>query len=140
MVCQSVIKKTCSQPVEMTLIYRYPAGSFGTIYKRITRGNPAKGETSPSQHDSPWRNPRGKKEMVIQTKIKEPRTMFPRSWQVQSWIRGGWLRNVSDDPHSRARITPISRSGGKGNGEFHSVLLFVVSTREKFDERNFTRD
>lgn len=56
------------------------------------------------------------KEMVIQTEIKErSRKMFlgassadaAQSRRAERW----WLRNISDDPRNRARITPISRLG-----------------------------
>ncbi|XP_011066991.1 PREDICTED: uncharacterized protein LOC105153689 isoform X2 [Acromyrmex echinatior] len=79
---QSVIKKTCSRSIEMTFIYRYPTGNFETISKRIARGSFANA-TYP--HDFPRRStPKCKKEMDIPTEMKELRTMFPRSRQVQT--------------------------------------------------------
>ena len=107
----------------MTFIYRYPAESFRTISKRIARGSFA---NATYRYDFPRRStPKCKKEMDIPTEMKEPRIMFPRSRQVCEIVdRGGWLRNVSGDPFSRAKITPISRSGKKGNSEFHFALLF----------------
>ncbi|XP_018368014.1 PREDICTED: uncharacterized protein LOC108764335 [Trachymyrmex cornetzi] len=85
---QSVIKKAC-RSIEMTFIYRYPAGSFGTIFKRIARGSFAKA-TYP--HDFPRRStPKCKKEMDIPTEIKAPRTMFPRSRQLCELARHGRL-------------------------------------------------
>jgi len=115
----------------MIFIYRYPAGSFGTISKRIACGSFA---NTIYPLDFLWRNtPKCKKEMDILTEMKEPRTMFPRSRQVCEIVdRGGWLRNVFGDPFNRAKITPISRSGKKGNSEFHFALLFrtVILARE----------
>lgn len=54
----------------------------------------------------------------------------------------GWLRNIPDDPHNRARITPISWLGGEivEKIPFHAVtspLAVPVRNRKKkiFDKR-----
>lgn len=50
-------------------------------------------------------------------------------WCVCVCHQEGWLRNVSDDPCNRSRITPISRFDR--NGEFHPVMLqFTVLARK----------